>query len=100
MGEWITFLWHEYDIYPQDEMGLDQDELDQRFETVSARISKVTAEMVDCDTKNRDKIKKKCETQRLRIEELAVKLRLANSGSPCTYYLDIAPMSVLLLKSF
>ena len=51
-------------MYPQDEMGLGQEELSQRFETVSARISNVTAEMVDCDTKNRDKIKKKCITDK------------------------------------
>ena len=102
MGEGITFLWHEYDIYPQDEMGLGQDELDQRFETVSARISNVTAEMVDCDTKNRDKIKKKCEVQRLRIKELAVKLRLAKSPEEVSEDLSLVEQNrqlALVLKT-
>ena len=66
-------------ILPQDEMGLSPEEIDQRFKTVSAKISNVTAEMVDCDTRNRDKIKKKCETQRERIKELVFKLRLSGS---------------------
>ena len=64
-------------VLPQDEMGLSQEEINRRFETVSAKISNVTAEMVDCDTRNRDKIKKKCETQRERIKELLLKLRLS-----------------------
>ena len=66
-------------ILPQDEMGLSPEEINQRFNTVSAKISNVTAEMVDCDTRNRDKIKKKCETQRERIKELVFKLRLSGS---------------------
>ena len=83
-------------------MGLGQEELSQRFETVSARISNVTAEMVDCDTKNRDKIKKKCETQRLRIEELAVKLRLASSPEEVSVELSLVEQNrqlALLLKT-
>ena len=89
-------------IYPQDEMGLDQDELDQRFETVSARISNVTAEMVECDTKNRDKIMKKCEVQRLRIKEIAVKLRLAKSPEEVSEDLSLVEQNrrlALLLKT-
>ena len=89
-------------IYPQDEMGLSQEELDQRFKTVSARISNVTAKMVECDTKNRDKIMKKCEVQRLRIEELVLKLRLARSPEEVSEDLSLVEQNrqlALVLKT-
>ena len=58
--------------------------------------------MVDCDTKNRDKIKKKCEMQRLRIKDLAMKLRLARSPEEVSEDLSLVEQNrrlALLLKT-
>ena len=49
-------------------------EIEERALTVVAKYRKVAKEMVTCDTKNRDKMLRRCQQQRVQIEELVEEL--------------------------
>ena len=49
-------------------------EKEERSLTVVAKVRKVAKEMVTCDTKNRDKMLRRCQQQRVQIEELVEEL--------------------------
>ena len=49
-------------------------EIEERSRTVVAKVRKVAKEMVMCDTKNRDKMLRRCQQQRVQIEELVGEL--------------------------
>ena len=50
-------------------------EIEERSLTVVAEVRKVaTKKMVTCDTKNRDKMLRRCQQQRVQIKELADEL--------------------------
>ena len=49
-------------------------EKEERSLTVVAKVRKVAKEMVSCDTKNRDKMLRRCQQQRVQIKELVDEL--------------------------
>ena len=49
-------------------------EKEERSLTVVAKVRKVAKEMVTCDRKNRDKMLRRCQQQRVQIKELADEL--------------------------
>ena len=55
-------------------MGLSEAEIEERSGTVVAKVRKVSKEMVTCDTKNRDKMLRRCQQQRVQIKELVDEL--------------------------
>ena len=55
-------------------MGLSEAEVEERSLTVVAKVRKVAKEMVTCDRKNRDKMLRRCQQQRVQIKELVDEL--------------------------
>ena len=75
---WVRWLYHligvRLHLHPKEEMGLSEAEIEERSLTVVAKVRKVAKEMVTCDTKNRDKMLRRCQQQRVQIEELVEEL--------------------------
>ena len=75
---WARWLCHligvRLHLHPKEEMGLSEAEIEERSLTVVAKVRKVAKEMVTCDTKNRDKMLRRCQQQRVQIEELVEEL--------------------------
>ena len=55
-------------------MGLDEEEVKERFRTVASKVRKVTESMVTCDTKYRDKLKRRCMEQQAQVDALRQEL--------------------------
>ena len=55
-------------------MGLSEAEIEERSLTVVGKVRKVSKEMVNCDTKHRDKMLRRCQQQRVQIEKLVEEL--------------------------
>ena len=60
--------------FVQDEMGLSEEEVKERFLTVASKVRKVTESMVTCDTKHRDKLMRRCKEQLAQVDELRMEL--------------------------
>ena len=73
-------------------MGLSEAEKEERSLTVVAKVRKVAKEMVTCDTKNRDKMLRRCQQQRAQIEELVEELAAGGIETKA----DLATSSSLL----
>ena len=75
---WVRWLCHligvRLHLHPKEEMGLSEAEIEERSLTVVSKVRKVAKEMVTCDTKNRDKMLRRCQQQRVQIEELVEEL--------------------------
>ena len=75
---WVRLLYHQigvrFHLCPKEEMGLSEAEIEERSLTVVSKVRKVAKEMVTCDTKNRDKMLRRCQQQRVQIEELVEEL--------------------------
>ena len=56
-------------------MGLSKDDIDERIETVSDKITKITTEMVECDEDNKRMIEGNCRDLRRKIHDLQGKLK-------------------------
>ena len=67
-------------------------EMEERSLTVVAEVRKVAKEMVMCDTKNRDKMLRRCQQQRVQIEELVEELAAGGIEAKA----DLATSSSLL----
>ena len=75
---WVRLLNHQigvrFHLCPKEEMGLSEAEIEERSLTVVSKVRNVAKEMVKCDTKNRDKMLRRCQQQRVQIEELVEEL--------------------------
>ena len=58
----------------QEEMGLNEEEVKERFQTVASKVRKVTESMVTCDTKHRDKLARRCKEQQVQLDALCQEL--------------------------
>ena len=56
--------------------------MEERFARASAEVREVTARMVDCDTSHRDKIRRRCQEQRVEAAALREELGLAWAEVP------------------
>ena len=79
---------------PQAEMGLSGREVEERFARVSAEVLDVTARMVECDTRHRDKIRQRCQEQR--AEAAALREELGLSGTEVPRNLTLVDQNKLL----
>ena len=70
-------------------------EKEERSLTVVAKVRKVAKEMVTCDTKNRDKMLRRCQQQRVQIKELVKELAAGGIETKA----DFATSSSLLDQS-
>ena len=70
-------------------------EIEERSGTVVAKVRKVSKEMVTCDTKNRDKMLRRCQQQRVQIKELVDELAAGGIETKA----DFATSSSLLDQS-
>ena len=61
-------------------MGLSQDEIDQRMNTVRTKVSDITTEMVECDRENKLKIEEACIILKKSVRVMWRKLK--KSGEP------------------
>jgi len=57
-----------------EEMGLSEEEVAERFRTVTSKVQKVTESMVTCDTKYRDKLERRCKEQQAQVDALRQEL--------------------------
>ena len=55
-------------------MGLSEEEVAERFRTVTSKVQKVTESMVTCDTKYRDKLERRCKEQQAQVDALRQEL--------------------------
>ena len=55
-------------------MGLNEEEVEERFRTVTSKVRKVTESMVTCDTKHRDKLERRCKEQQAQVDALRQEL--------------------------
>ena len=76
-------------------MGLSEAEVEERSLTVVAKVRKVAKEMVTCDRKNRDKMLRRCQQQRVQIKELVDELAAGGIETKA----DFATSSSLLEKN-
>ena len=72
-------------------MGLSKDDIDERIETVSDKITKITTEMVECDFDNKKMIEENCKDLKRKILDLEGKLK------SCRRELDEFPSECLTL---
>ena len=70
-------------------------EKEERSLTVVAKVRKVAKEMVTCDRKNRDKMLRRCQQQRVQIKELVDELAAGGIETKA----DFATSSSLLDQS-
>ena len=56
--------------------------MEERFARASAEVREVTARMVDCDTRHRDKLRRRCQEQRVEAAALREELGLAGAEVP------------------
>ena len=73
-------------------MGFSESEIEERSLTVVAEVRKVTKKMVTCNTKNRDKMLRRCQQQRVQIKELVEELAAGGIETKA----DLATSSSLL----
>ena len=55
-------------------MGLTEEEVEERLQTVTSKVRKVTESMVTCDTKHRDKLERRCKEQQAQVDALRQEL--------------------------
>ena len=82
---WVSarlLSWSMLTFPPQSEMGLSGREVEERFARASAEVREVTARMVECDTRHRDKIRRRCQEQRAEVAVLREDLGLAGAEVP------------------
>ena len=70
-------------------------EIEERSLTVVGKVRKVSKEMVNCDTKHRDKMLRRCQQQRVQIEKLVEELAAGRIETKA----DFAASSSLLDQS-
>ena len=58
----------------QEEMGLSEEEVKERVQIVASKVPKVMESMVTSDTKNRDKLMRRCKEQQVQVDALCREL--------------------------
>ena len=58
----------------QEEMGLSEEEVKERVQIVASKVPKVMESMVTSDTKNRDKLMRRCKEQQAQVDALRQEL--------------------------
>ena len=70
------------------EMGLSETEINERVKTVGNQVSRITMNMVECDTRNREKMVSRCAHQkeqiRHKVKMLGIQEEMVNVSSNLT----------------